>query len=79
MLEEVGCEVVEAENGWEGLRRFDDEGFPVVVCDILMPEKEGIETIREIRRKRPATKILAISGGGNARNPDFLRMTKDLG
>lgn len=53
-----------ATNGREALARLNQEPCDVVVTDIFMPEKEGLETIMELRRDYPATKIIAMSGGG---------------
>jgi len=63
ILTTAGHRVVEAENGAVGLRLVRDEDFHLVVTDILMPEKEGIETIMELRERLPGLKILAVSGG----------------
>lgn len=64
MLEREGYEVVEAEEGEEGMRRYREQPVDLVITDILMPQKEGIETIRALRRTNPGVKIIAISGGG---------------
>jgi CheY-like chemotaxis protein len=53
-----------ATNGREALQILNQEHCDVVVTDIFMPEKEGLETIMELRRDHPTTKIIAISGGG---------------
>ena len=53
-----------ATNGREALQSLTTEPCDVVVTDIFMPEKEGLETIMEVRRDFPTTKIIAISGGG---------------
>ena len=53
-----------AANGREALKTLNAEPCDVVVTDIFMPEKEGLETIMELRRDFPSTKIIAISGGG---------------
>ena len=59
-----GHRVTEAADGSEGLRRFAEEpAVDLVITDILMPEREGIETIIELRRRHPALPIIAISGG----------------
>lgn len=64
-LEGAGHEVRDAENGDVGMKMFAAEPAHVVVTDILMPEKEGIATIRELRGLgRPVT-ILAVSGGSD--------------
>ena len=78
-LEDAGHAVVQAVNGDEGLDALAREMFDVVVLDILMPEREGIETIREIRKKWAALPVLAISGGDRTGWCDFLRMARELG
>ena len=62
MLSERGYDVAEATDGNDGLRALGREAFDLVVLDILMPGREGIETIREIRKKWAALPVLAISG-----------------
>jgi DNA-binding response OmpR family regulator len=57
-------ELIEAENGKIGLALQRSRPARVVITDLFMPEKEGIETIVELRREFPAVKIIAISGGG---------------
>jgi DNA-binding response OmpR family regulator len=64
MLAEAGSEVIAASNGKEGLRLFHQQPCDLVITDIFMPEKEGIETILELKRICPTVKIIAISGGG---------------
>jgi CheY-like chemotaxis protein len=58
-----GHTVSEAGDGDEGLQRFAEQPPDLVITDILMPGREGIETIIELRRRRPELPILAISGG----------------
>ena len=72
-------EVVVAADGREGLKAYLANPTDVVVTDILMPEKEGIETIIELKREHPNVKIVAISGGDPAGNTDFLEMAGLLG
>ncbi|HVA14099.1 MAG TPA: response regulator [Stellaceae bacterium] len=79
MLESEGYEVVSAEDGRRGLCVFRAEHPDLVVTDIIMPEKEGIETIRDIRGEAPDAKIIAISGGGRIGNTDFLKIARQLG
>jgi len=63
-LESSGHEVVEAENGAEALE-INQLGFvDLVITDIMMPEKDGIQTIREIRSTHPFLPIIVITGGG---------------
>ena len=78
-LEKERHELVDATNGEEALRLLRRRAVDLVITDIIMPEKEGIETIREIRQDYPETKIIAISGGGRMGNVDFLRMSQLLG
>jgi DNA-binding response OmpR family regulator len=79
MLEIAGHEVTEAENGRVGVEAYRLRPTDVVVTDIIMPQKEGIETIREIRALDPNVRIVAISGGGRRQNMDFLRIAGKLG
>ena len=78
-LEDAGHAVVQAVNGDEGLDALAREMFDLVVLDILMPEREGIETIREIRKTWTALPVLAISGGDKTGWSDFLKMASTLG
>lgn len=64
LLEALGHEVRTACDGDEGLEQFRLEPTPIVVTDLLMPQKEGLETIRELRELQDDVRILAISGGG---------------
>ena len=79
LLEGEGYQVVSAEDGRRGLSVFRAERPDLVITDIIMPEKEGIETIRDIREVSPNAKIIAISGGGRIGNTDFLRIARQLG
>jgi DNA-binding response OmpR family regulator len=78
-LEQAGHSVVEAEDGARGIAAFDAGAFDLVVTDLLMPEKEGVETVREIRQRSTQVKILAVSGGGSMKMLDYLAMAEALG
>jgi DNA-binding response OmpR family regulator len=78
-LEDAGYTVVQAVNGDDGLAALERHRFDLVILDILMPEREGIETIREIRKKWAALPVLAMSGGDKTGWSDFLRMASALG
>jgi CheY-like chemotaxis protein len=78
-LEDAEHEVDEAPNGAEGLDRLKIQVADLVVTDIFMPEKEGLETIDEIRRDYPQIKIIAISGGGRIDPQDYLEIARQLG
>jgi CheY-like chemotaxis protein len=72
-------QVIEAENGYQGLRLVAEHKPDVVITDILMPQKEGIETIREVQELAPRTKIIAVSGGGLSHNLMFLDVARAFG
>jgi len=79
ILESAGHTVVEARNGDEGLRVIATMQPDLIITDIIMPEKEGIETILEIRRRNTNIRIVAMSGGGQAQAMDFLPLARKLG
>ncbi len=63
ILERSHYDVLDAPNGKEGIAIYRRDNPDLVITDIFMPEKEGLETIRELRREYPEVKIIAISGG----------------
>jgi CheY-like chemotaxis protein len=78
-LEREGHQVACASDGEQGLKAFASNPPDLVVTDLIMPNKEGIETIMQIRARDPKTPILAISGGGRLNNGDFLKMAVKVG
>jgi len=79
-LEKQGHAVAEAADGAEALKIMAERPVDLVITDLLMPETDGIETIMELRRLYPATKIIAISGGGEYQSgTGFLRAAESLG
>ncbi len=78
MLTTAGYEVVEASNGKEGVRLYRDAPFDLVVTDLLMPEKDGLEVVMELRKDFPQVKIITLSGGGAYGNSS-LETSKALG
>lgn len=79
-LKRENYSVYEAENGEEGLRVFQEErDIAVIITDLIMPEKEGIETIIELKKLNPAVKIMAISGGGKVGPENYLVLADALG
>jgi YesN/AraC family two-component response regulator len=79
MLERSGYDVVEASTGKEGIRLYRENPTDLIITDLIMPEKEGIETIHELKRDFPDVNIIAISGGGRIGPEDYLHMAKMLG
>lgn len=78
-LEGAGHEVAEAENGQEGITLQKEQPFNLVITDIVMPVKEGVETIQELRRDFDGLKIIAISGGGRSKSDNYLEVAGRLG
>lgn len=79
-MEKAGYLVSEGRSGREGLLRYRATPPDVVVMDILMPDKDGLEAIIELRREFPDAKVIAITGGTVKMNvPDFLDVAKLLG
>jgi DNA-binding response OmpR family regulator len=80
VLSSAGHEVLEAENGQKGLALFTTRRPALVISDIIMPDQEGISTIRQVRKTCVDVPILAISGGGSfPAGTDYLRMAASLG
>ena len=79
VLQLAGYDVIDAGNGDEGLQRYSAQPADLVITDIIMPGKEGLETILELRRRDPLVKIIAISGGGQAGDNQYLRLAKKFG
>jgi DNA-binding response OmpR family regulator len=75
----MGDVVIEARNGAEGLAMFHDENVDLLITDIVMPEKEGLEVLMELRHIRPPVKVIAISGGGRKNAVDYLEIAKLMG
>jgi CheY-like chemotaxis protein len=68
-----------AANGAEGMLLFLDLQPQLVICDLIMPEQEGIETILQIKRESPQTKVIAISGGGRIGSTNMLELAQRVG
>ncbi len=79
ILEKEGHEVQEAGDGEEGMRFFRNGSYDLVVTDLIMPDKEGIETILELREEAPDVTILAVSGGLSVSKTGPLTDAKALG
>jgi CheY-like chemotaxis protein len=78
-LEQFGHSVVEARNGLEALAQLGTAPFALALVDIIMPERDGFETIILLRQKAPALKIIAMSGGGRMSSDDYLGIARRRG
>ena len=79
MLRLEGHEVRVAENGKEAVHHVLNQFFDLVITDLIMPEKEGLETIADIRKANRNIPIIAISGGGRIGPQDYLETAKHIG
>lgn len=79
VLEADGYTVTSAGDAQTGIARFGELDPDLVIVDILMPGKEGMATILELREAKPNARILAITGGGNFAAADVLRIAELLG
>jgi len=73
MLERQDYEIMVASDGEEGIKMFRNNPTPLVITDIIMPNKEGVELIFELQRDFPDAKIIAISGGGKMKAEDCIK------
>lgn len=78
-LARMGHDVVEARDGKEAVRLIREDPPDVMITDLVMPEKEGLETIDEVRRQYPDLKIIAMSGGGRVNGSDYLKIARAMG
>ncbi|SDP03351.1 response regulator [Desulforhopalus singaporensis] len=78
-LEKENFEVLEAANGLEGMKAQQKHRADMLICDLIMPVQEGIETISLFRENYPQVGIIAISGGGQIGSESYLQMAEILG
>jgi DNA-binding NtrC family response regulator len=79
LLRAFGFEGIAAKNGRQGLATYRQMRPAVVLTDLLLPNMDGIEIIREIRRIAPEAKIIAMSGGAKLDKADLLDSARLLG
>lgn len=79
ILEREGYDVTPAADGSEAVTAYQAEPYDLVITDLVMPEKEGIETFNELRRFDPDVKVVAISGGGRIGAQDYLSWARACG
>ncbi len=78
-FERRGYDILEAADGNAGIAVYQTQGADLVITDLIMPGKEGMETIMELRREHPDAKIIAISGGGRVAPQGYLQLAKGVG
>lgn len=79
ILTGAGHDVTTAPDGNVALEMVHQSSFDVVITDLIMPEKEGIETIQELLTLEDRPKIIAMSGGGRVGPVDYLKAAESLG
>jgi YesN/AraC family two-component response regulator len=79
VLVRLGHTVWEADDGEQALRVVAKQVPDLIITDIFMPEKDGIEVIQEMQRLHPQVPLIAMSGGIQGDYDTFLKMAKRLG
>ena len=79
LLEQAGYKVEEASDGKEGISLHRQKTADLIITDMIMPKKEGMETIMELRTDFPHVKIIAMSGGGRIGPENYLQMAEAFG
>jgi CheY-like chemotaxis protein len=79
ILEDAGYTIRAARDGKEASQFISQGSFDLIVTDLVMPEKEGLELIKEVRRDHPAIRIVAISGAVGNVKETFLSMARAFG
>ncbi len=79
VLEREGHDVIEASDGKVAFGLMRDNEPDLVVCDLFMPEMDGVEVLRKLRREHPHMSVVAISGGGYQGQVQLLDVAKGLG
>jgi CheY-like chemotaxis protein len=78
-LQALGFAVTRARNGQEAVQCYDRQPVSLVLTDLIMPDMEGIELIQTLRRRNPAVRIIAMSGGGRNQPEAYLAIARRLG
>ncbi|MEO6004582.1 MAG: response regulator [Opitutus sp.] len=78
-LKKLGYVVITASDGAEAFQSIARNKFDIVITDLLMPQKDGIEVIGELKRIQPAARIIAMSGGGRGSRDHYLQTARGLG
>ena len=79
ILEHAGYETITASGGKDAIEIYRENPADLIITDLLMPEKDGLETIMELRRDSKDVKIIAMSGGGKIDPETYLQIAKTVG
>lgn len=86
VLEGAGHHITAAADGLEGVQQFRRSDFSLVICDVFMPRKDGLATLKELREINGDVPVIVMSGGsmrplraGDPRNLDYLQLATELG
>jgi DNA-binding NtrC family response regulator len=78
-LGKAGYQVIEARDGEEAARIWRESGADLVIADIYMPNKTGLQLIMELQARSPSTPIIAMSDGGRSKNLNPMSYAEVLG
>lgn len=78
-LKAAGFEVEVAPEGSAAIKLFKQQPFDLIITDLIMPGKEGLETIMDLKKLNSHIKIIAMSGGGRSDAGEYLPLAKGLG
>jgi CheY-like chemotaxis protein len=79
MVRAAGHTVFEAVNGLKALQALDTQPADLVITDVLMPDMEGLELLRRIRKRPNPPRVIAVSGGGRVSAGNYLQLAQHLG
>ncbi len=79
IMKKEGYEVIQAEDGEQAFALFQRQPCDLMITDLLMPNKEGLELIQELKGLKPSLKIIAYSGGGQLEPDDYLDFARGVG
>ena len=71
--------VIDVGRGEDALALLERQSFDLVICDVIMPEIDGLEVLRQIRELSPDLPVVMLSGGGRINSTDYLRIAGTFG
>lgn len=78
-LLDAGHAVTPVTNGREALEALTKQKFDLVLTDVLMPQKDGLEVLMELRKSNPTLPVIVMTGGGTLPPAYYLKLARDLG